>query len=111
MRTAVAAPPAEIERNWRLLRTWDALSHTIMQRRAPRTLEAVPAASGRPVDVQIADRDGAFALDPWPFEADRLVVNAEAQLLEGTFADEDSLERALAETPRIELSYELRRGE
>jgi hypothetical protein len=107
MRTEAGASDAEIERDWRLVRTWDALSHTLLQDRVPRTLEGVPAAAGEWVGLDVSARDGTYTVDPWPFASRRVVVNSEGWLLERAFGDPDELHRALASAPRIELSYEL----
>jgi Protein of unknown function (DUF3891) len=107
LRPTLDAPDEEIERNWRLVRTWDALSHNILLERAPCVRTEVPAANGAHVDLELAPRDGALALDPWPFEAPRVVVRTEGRLLEDTFSDREELHAALARAPWIELTYEL----
>jgi len=107
LREAVGAPDPQVERNWRLVRAWDGLSHCLMYDRAPGALEAVPTADGRLARLEFGARDGVYTLDPWPFEPERVRASAEARLLEGPFSDRASLREGLAAAPRFELSYEL----
>ncbi len=79
---------AQVERDWRLVRAWDGISHTLMHERAP----------------------GADRLDPWPFARDRVELPIEARVLEGSFRDREALHRALAEAPVIELPYAIERS-
>jgi Protein of unknown function (DUF3891) len=106
LREQVDAPDEEIDRNWRLVRTWDGLSHTLMFDRAPQTHRAVPAADGQ-VDVRVARRDGAFTLDPWPFGAERVIVTVDGLLLRDTYRDPAALHEGLRAAPEIRLEYEL----
>ncbi len=101
------ASGAEIERNHRLVRTWDGLSHDLILNQAPTVRRNVPAAGDTRVDMQVEGRDGSFTLDPWPFATDRVVVRTEGRLLEGTFLDEGAMRRALDRAAWIELDYEL----
>lgn len=107
LRPTLDASDAEIDRNWRLVRAWDGLSHDLMFDRAPCKRGEVPAADDRLVELQVSRRDGAHAIDPWPFAAARVVVRTEGRLLEETFTDERRLHEALAEAPWLELRYEL----
>lgn len=108
LREELSTAPAEVERNWRLVRAWDGLSHQLLDDRAPCTLDAVPTANGAKAVLDLErDGDRAFTLDPWPFASERVVASAEASLLEGTYGDRESLREGLAAAPRIVLSYEL----
>jgi hypothetical protein len=107
LREELGVPAAEIERNWRLVRAWDGLSHLLMFERAPQAIPNVPAAPEKMIDVHVSRRDGTHSLDPWPFSAGRVSVGVEARLLEDRFSEPDRLLRALAEAPQIELSYEM----
>lgn len=107
LRATLGSPDAEIERNHRLVRTWDGLSHDLILGAAPRIREQVPAADDGQVDLHIGRRGEAHTIDPWPFSAERLVVRTEGRLLEGTFDDEETMREALARAPWIELAYEL----
>jgi hypothetical protein len=107
LRATLSVPDAEIERNWRLVRTWDALSHNLLLDGAPCVRREVPAAGGALVDLQLDRRDDAHTLEPWPFASEPVVVRTEGRLLEGTFGDRDRLHEALARAPWVELAYEL----
>ena len=99
--------PTEVERNWRLVRAWDGLSHSLLYERVPSTLDAVPVRDGKLTVLELDQGDEAFTLDPWPFESDRVVASAEASLLEGTFRDRETLLEGLARAPKVTLSYAL----
>ncbi len=107
MRATLDVTDAEIERNRRLVRTWDGLSHDLILDQVPRVRTNVPAAGGASLELRL-DRDGdAITVDPWPFAADRVVVGVEGRLLAGRFADGDSMRAALEAAPWLELRYEL----
>ena len=106
LRGQVDAPDDEVERNWRLVRAWDGLSHTLMFDRAPQTHREVPAANG-PVDVRVAGGDGTYTMDPWPFGVERVVVGVEGLLLRDTYGDPAALHEGLRAAPAIRLDYEL----
>jgi hypothetical protein len=78
-----------------------------MFERAPQAIPNVPAAPEEMIDLDVSRHDGTHSLDPWPFSAGRVSVGVEARLLEDRFSEPDRLHRALAEAPRIELSYEM----
>lgn len=107
LRATLAASDDEIERNQRLVRTWDGLSHDLILGLAPRVRESVPAAGGSRIDLLVGRRGEAYTIDSWPFAAERLVVRTEGRLLEGTFDDEEEMRETLARAPWIELAYEL----
>jgi hypothetical protein len=92
-----------VQRNRRLVGTWDALSLALLLDWAPCTLESVPAASGT---VDVALRDGT--LDPWPFTAPRVALRCEGRRLAGRFDDEGAMRAALGAAPRMALDIELR---
>lgn len=107
LRATLDVPAAEVERNRRLVRTWDGLSHDLLRGRAPRTRHDVPAGRDLTVDLDLGRRGDAHTLDPWPFAVDRVIVRAEGRLLRGTFRDQEELDRGLAQAPWIDLVYEL----
>lgn len=95
----LAADPALLQRNQRLVWTWDGLSLALLLGWAPYDARAVPAA-GEPVDVALRERDGVHTLDPWPFGTEQVHVRCEGRRLPGTGApDEAALHRMLAEAP------------
>lgn len=107
LRAAVDAPDVEVERNWRLVRLWDGISHALMLGRTPRTFDGVPAAGGGEVDLRLEPRDGAYVLDPWPFAADRVETHVTGRLLEEAFDDQERMRAALAAAPEVTLTYVL----
>ena len=62
------------------------------------------------MEVTIDRRDEGFAVSPWPFADDEVVVRTEGRLLEERFADEGALHAALARAPWVTLEYALRPG-
>lgn len=85
-----------------LLWTWDGLSLALLLRWDPFVAEDVPTATG-PAELRLSGP----TLDPWPFASERLSVHCEGRRLEGRFADEDELARALAEAPPEPLTFTL----
>jgi hypothetical protein len=110
LRATLDATDEEVDRNWRLVRTWDGLSHDLLLDQTPRTRRRVPAANGTSLDVEVGRAGGAFTLAPWPFSADRVIVRTEGRVLEQTFTDEAQMREALAAAPWVGLEYELRPG-
>lgn len=107
LRETVEAGDPEIERNWRLVRTFDGLSHDLLYDRAPCGRGGVPAADGALVELSIERRHAAHTIDPWPFTADRVLVRSEGRLLAGMFSDERSMREALVRAPWIDIGFEL----
>jgi hypothetical protein len=108
LRARVDAGDDEIERNWRLVRGWDAISHDLLHERAPATRQ-VPAASG-PAEIHLKRSDGSHTMEPWPFAQPEVTVRCPGRLLTETFSDQEEMRTALAQAPRITLEYELRPG-
>ena len=108
LRDVLGAPPDEIERNRRLLRTWDGISHDLLLGLAPRARSGVPDASGGLVDLTIGRVGDVHTVEPWPFTRDTVVVRTEGRLLRGLFTEQEAMCRALAAAPWVELAYELR---
>jgi hypothetical protein len=109
LRATLDVDGEELERNRRLVRTWDGLSHDLLLELAPRVRAGVPSGAGL-VDLSVGRSDGLHTLDPWPFHDETVVVRTEGRLLRGPFADEEAMRRALADAPWVELAYELRPG-
>ena len=111
-RLATGLDPAEVDRNRRLLLAWDRLSLALCHGSAT-TLESVPSAQGdvtiqvEPAGAPAGVETARFAVDPWPFAADRVVVGCEGRRLAGSFADERALEAALATAPWVSLRWAL----
>jgi hypothetical protein len=106
LRARVDATDDEIERNWRLIRAWDGISHELLYDWLPASRPA-PDAAGNEVELRLERHDGAFTLAPWPFAATRVTVRARGRLLETTFTDQEQMHGALTEAPEVTLDYEL----
>jgi Protein of unknown function (DUF3891) len=98
---------SQVERNWRLVRYWDGLSHDLLLGHWPRLRRSVPAAGESTRDVQLDVDGGHFTLDPWPFRTERERFAVTGLLLQERFTDEQSLRAAVDTAPEIELAYEL----
>lgn len=105
VRATLDVPSQEIERNSRLIWTWDGLSLALLLGWAPWTATAVPAADGA-VDVFLG---GDGTVDPWPFAGDRVEVRCEGRLLAAPSADQPALDAALRAAPWVQLRYALHR--
>ena len=85
-----------VERNRRLLFTWDWLSLALCLRwSTPRE---------GPEGYTLHEGGG---LDPWPFAADSVGVRCEGRRLEGRFDDEATLHTALEHSRRVDLCFTL----
>lgn len=102
--------PAALERDWRLLRAIDGISHALLLDRAPTRVERVPRRTGDLTAISISKAAEALVLDPWPFATDELVVGADGRLLTDTYEERAEMLAALAAAPVIELRYRLVRG-
>ena len=85
LRSRLEVADEQVERDWRLVRRWDGISHMLLH--------------GRPSE-----------LDPWPFKGDRVEVPVTARVLERGYEDREALHAALAEAPSIELPYAIERS-
>ena len=107
--TAPFAAPERVERNSRLVWTWDSISLALLLDWAPTTLAAVPTADGATVDVAMEARGGTEArLDPWPFPTPTPVrLHCEGRRLTGRFTDPAALTEGLARAPWESVSFTL----
>ena len=91
LRSRVDATDEEIERNWRLIRTWDGISHELLYDWLPAD-RTVPRADGGEAELRLERHDGAMTLDPWPFTTPPRDGRAQTgRLLETTFTDEERM--------------------
>jgi Protein of unknown function (DUF3891) len=88
IRATLDASDAEIERNSRLIATWDGMSLALLLGWRPWEDDGVRM-----------QEDGR--VEPWPFVTPSLTVRTEGRLLRGP-------NTALTDAPWVELSYELR---
>lgn len=107
LRRGLEATDEEVERNRRLVRTWDGISHDLLVNALPRTRHGVPARDGT-LALTVTGRGDGYAVDPWPFRPEVVTVRARGRLLRGTFSDTQEMRVALAAAPSVELAYELR---
>lgn len=127
---AAGLDPDEVDRNRRLLLTWDRISLALCHAE-PVTVARVPAADGpaavrieigaeAPSPVPGPGRDDRavpsdvpavpVVVDPWPFAAPRVVVGCEGRVLPGRFADAGALAVALDAAPWRPLRWALSPG-
>ena len=100
---ALAADPAQVRRNQRLIWTWDSLSLALLLDWPPYELEGVPTADG---EVTVTVRDGT--VDPWPFAVPEVTVRCEGRRLAGPYEDEATMRAALARAPLETIAVTLR---
>jgi hypothetical protein len=111
--TAPHATPALVDRNSRLVWTWDLMSLALLLDWAPLTLEAVPTAGGGAVDVALAAVSAeapTVSLRPWPFAGPEVRVHCEGRRLVQGFADDPALAQALEQAPWETVQFSLRPG-
>jgi hypothetical protein len=117
LREQLRPDEAQVDRNRRLVRYWDGLSHDLLARRWPRVRGGVPAANGDR-DIRLATNgQGGFAatrdpnvgltLAPWPFANGRERVAATGKLLTGRYTTDAELLAAFEAAPEIELAFVL----
>jgi hypothetical protein len=102
------ADPDQLERNSRLVWTWDYLSLALCLDWAPATATKCPTADGR-VDLELTpgpDHRG-LGLEPWPFSVPELTVRCEGRRLPGRFEDEAEMREAFARAPWESVEFHL----
>jgi Protein of unknown function (DUF3891) len=97
----------EVERNRRLVRYWDGLSHDLLCRRWPCVRRSVPAAGGAQREIRLAADAERLTLDPWPLRSEHARVSVTGRLLRDRYSDVEALRAALADGPEIELAFDL----
>jgi hypothetical protein len=101
------ADPDEVRRNHLLVRVWDSLSLALCLGWDEIKLEEVPAAGELTTLELKAAGAGQVELEPWPFAAGSVHVQAEGRRLAGRFDDEPALHAALDAAPWLQLEFEL----
>jgi hypothetical protein len=94
----------EVERNQRLLWTWDFLSLALCLRWDGRSVGGVPAADGA---TELAVTGNSF--EPWPFADDTVTLRTEGRRLAGRYETESEMREALAIAPWVTLRFVLSR--
>ncbi len=95
-----------LERNRALIWAWDAMSLGVCVPRLPDAYDDVPSAEGS-VRIEFEEiserREGdpftgvrTIAVDPWPFAADAVELEAQGRILDGRFEDRAAMQEALA---------------
>ncbi len=104
----LGADTDRVDRNSRLVWTWDYLSLALCLNWAPATATRCPTAAG-PVDLELTsggDR-GTLVLDPWPFSVTGLTVRCEGRRLPARVADETQMREAFARAPWESIVFRL----
>jgi hypothetical protein len=107
LRAQLRPDDAQVERNRRLVRYWDGLSHDLLARRWPRVRKDVPAAAGELRDIRLAEQGERCTLDPWPFRDGSERFCATGRLLRERYDDEGELRAAFGAAEEIELAFVL----
>jgi hypothetical protein len=109
---ALGLQAAELERKTALLALSDTLSLALCgELKTPLDLEA-PGRDEKAITIKVAERSPRsfdFAVSPWPFRTNELVVEGEARLLPGAgrFPDENAMKAWLALPGRVTFSARL----
>jgi hypothetical protein len=97
----------QVQRNQRLVWTWDFMSLALCLDWPPAKASRVPDAEGE-VDVSLEPAgEGRVVVDPWPFGTDSVRVHCEGRLLTNNYIDQEQMRSALAEAPWLTLEREL----
>ena len=94
-----------VERNQRLVWTWDSLSLGLLLGWAPFSLTDVPTA-----DEDTAIEVGTTTLRPWPFRTPQVRLRCEGRRLTGRYDDEATMRDALTNAPWVTIEIELTRA-
>jgi Protein of unknown function (DUF3891) len=104
LRASLGAPAEEVERNRELLFFWDWLSLALCLGWAPR--ESPPLGGGERLRLEHGG-DGTLTLDPWPFAAPEVTLQAEGRRLPGPYATDAELHAGLAAAPWTAFTWRL----
>lgn len=95
-----------LERNSRLIWTWDYLSLALCLGWNPATAQGAPTADGQVYIELTTTPSGSTAVDPWPFGADMLRVRCQGRRLTAA-DDERALREQLGRAPWETLELDL----
>lgn len=99
----------EVER--RLVSLWDAMSLALCMGFADnRTFNEIPTDQGDISLQATANREfvDEYALEPWPFESESVVLQCEGRRLDGRFSDQNAMRDALSQASTAVLEFLLR---
>ena len=100
LRAGLEVPEERLERQWRLARAWDGLSHDLLLDRAPCDRPRVPTADGTLVSLALGRAGDEITVDPWPFRSERVSIPVRGRrLVDGRWS---------AGAPEVTLTYALR---
>ena len=105
--------PGVLERNTRLLATWDWLSLVCcMGVDTPLTFKGVPMTAGTtPLELLPDGNDRTVVgVRPWPFRTGHLAVQCDGRRLPGPFPDEAAMRTGLQQAPMVCVRMVLRPG-
>jgi hypothetical protein len=111
---ATYVTPEVIERNRKLVATWDALSIIFCQgfTSKQQVLQQVPTINSestlRLTLLEDQDNHQQVAVTPWPFQQDEVKLVYEGQLLQHAFNDEKAMREALMDDCWVTLSTTLK---
>ena len=104
---SLGADERELERNSRLIWTWDYLSLALCLDWNPATAKDAPSADGY-VDIRVESAAGGRVhLDPWPLRDEALIVRAEGRRLGGRYETEEEMRRGFEAAPWETLELRL----
>jgi hypothetical protein len=111
-KTCDQASPDTIENNRLLIAALDKMSLEICWGvKTTIDIPEVPARGGERIALSLFPaKDESLLLDPWPFGAERVTVQAEGKRLEGRFSTKIELRRALRKADTILVRSILRRA-
>jgi hypothetical protein len=105
------ASDAVIDRNRRLMLTWDWMSLALCMNVLPTRAENVPASDGdATIELEPAS-GGGVRVYPWPFATEAVTVRCEGRLLPAPFDDQQQMRATLARAPWKTLVFGLIPGD
>ena len=98
------------ERNSLLLWTWDYLSLALCLDWAPATAQGAPLLDGQ-ADLELTPAGaGSLTIEPWPFQAEAVLVRCEGRRLPERFRNESEMRRGLSAASAETLELKLERS-
>jgi hypothetical protein len=105
-RYASVSDHENIDRNSRLVWTWDLLSLALcLEDWRPATARHVPSFDGE-VDIELRGAEGRFTLEPWPLREATVTVRCEGRRI-APVSDADAMQEQLSRAPWVTLEFVL----